>query len=94
MRGDKSDSFLFHPFRLGSPPHTRGQVAFVVELMNQLGITPAYAGTRFPIALTAADPRDHPRIRGDKFEEVHIGFPYEGSPPHTRGQGAHRVCIC
>ena len=86
IRGDK------HPRRIrsgrmnGSPPHTRGQEVFICIFQNVFGITPAYAGTSPLSGPLKSNPKDHPRIRGDKAILLFFHQACRGSPPHTRGQ--------
>ena len=51
-----------------------------------MGITPAYAGKRNSGSKKRADPRDHPRIRGEKIDPNSYTTREQGSPPHTRGK--------
>ena len=53
---------------IGSPPHTRGKVDHLGVLQVAQGITPAYAGKSCPPSIPSACARDHPRIRGEKFD--------------------------
>ena len=50
-------------------------------------ITPAYAGKSVSIISTAAGIRDHPRLCGEKVEDVLAEYDDEGSPPPMRGKG-------
>ena len=50
----------------GSPPPMRGKVEWVSENMDDLGITPAYAGKRKRQAETEVLQPDHPRLCGEK----------------------------
>ena len=68
--GEKRNSLLKLKGKLGSPPHMRGKVPIDSEQVEQLGITPAYAGKsncgrwRYPAQ------RDHPRICGEKTKKI------------------------
>ena len=85
----RGDNLFWHrgsQCRQGSPPHTRGQRLTVVQDVEEVGITPAYAGTTaYPLHYRRQS-WDHPRIRGDNRERQKKKQPEKGSPPHTRGQ--------
>ena len=70
----------------GSPPPMRGKVAAVQKRVNQLRITPAYAGKSFLSTSRAFCNQDHPRLCGEKFPEFHCGCMNQGSPPPMRGK--------
>ena len=53
-------------YTLGSPPRVRGKVSVDEVNVFHGGITPACAGKRECADLTAAAPRDHPRVCGEK----------------------------
>ena len=72
---------------VGSPPHVRGKVCGIHSPAPVCGITPAYAGKRRCADLTAAAPRDHPRVCGEKYSRPEFGSGFTGSPPHMRGKG-------
>ena len=71
----------------GSPPHTRGAATAKALVILQVGITPAYAGSRPLPAGRAAPQADHPRIRGEQYLLSLLIAIVLGSPPHTRGAG-------
>ena len=50
------------------------------------GITPAYAGKRWPLMWSVSTSRDHPRVCGEKFIFASIRFFPQGSPPRMRGK--------
>ncbi len=69
----------------GSPPRTRGARRCRLDKQGRQGITPAYAGSTRPPLMSAATPRDHPRVRGEHCTSaISVGCP-PGSPPRTRG---------
>ena len=68
----------------GSPPHTREAPEYVNELVYNIRITPAYAGSTFHEAFTPFMFEDHPRIRGKHWKMESKGILNSGSPPHTR----------
>ena len=71
---------------MGSPPHTRGKVAGKPCHAKTKRITPAYAGKSLDMARFLLSPRDHPRIRGEKYRPHDPRPLVQGSPPHTRGK--------
>ena len=86
-RGDKL-LYLVNLFCMkGSPPHTRGQVSSVADVVAPTGITPAHAGTSDHGHDEERNQEDHPRTRGDKLLALMVVYSLAGSPPHTRGQG-------
>ena len=74
------------PISKGSPPHTRGKALYIHPCDSSSGITPAYAGKGAVQGGDLLRCRDHPRIRGERFIQIHPAFLLEGSPPHTRGK--------
>ena len=69
----------------GSSPHTRGAPPSTGNVLPRPGIIPAYAGSTGSGAGRRARAGDHPRIRGEHFQEVVRGSVALGSSPHTRG---------
>ena len=69
----------------GSPPLMRGPLIMEEKTYNDMGITPAYAGTTGCYSSRNFSGRDHPRLCGDhvvhSFAFLHCG----GSPPLMRG---------
>ena len=65
IRGEHNGAEVIVVEGLGSSPHTRGALVWLLADEDAVGIIPAYAGS------TAARPRsssgtwDHPRIRGE-----------------------------
>ena len=53
-------------YRLGSPPRVRGKDVYTVLKINPSGITPAYAGKRACTTTAIIQPKDHPRVCGEK----------------------------
>ena len=49
----------------GSPPLTREPQIFPIQIIDQVGITPAYAGTTFRKVAHKDPEEDHPRLRGN-----------------------------
>ncbi len=69
----------------GSSPHSRGALRGDVDLAQNLGIIPAFAGSTCPSSSMAAIMRDHPRIRGEHHPLARLGRTDQGSSPHSRG---------
>ena len=92
-RGDKLATGLRISDVLGSPPHTRGQEQPSTTANRTTGITPAHAGTRKDSEQLRKTDRDHPRTRGDKFDDSFVLIPKPGSPPHTRGQASVKMTL-
>ena len=74
---------------LGSPPHARGRHPRGTPLLRPAGITPACAGKTRRSGRTASAQPDHPRMRGEDFQEQVHGAGDRGSPPHARGRRNH-----
>ena len=72
--------------RKGSPPRGRGKVHQMIEVINGLGITPAWAGKRAFQSPPRTVPQDHPRMGGEKVSVMLSMTFWEGSPPHGRGK--------
>ena len=88
MCGEKRGLILRITGYKGSPPHVRGKAASAELYFCALGITPAYAGKRFPTAALFRSSRDHPRVCGEKgLNPVHRCC-LLGSPPRMRGKDA------
>ena len=85
MRGEHLAFLINNSTNMGSPPHARGaRVGLDVERAHG-GITPACAGsTSLTSGLTPAPP-DHPRMRGEHFQDTPRSAQRRGSPPHARG---------
>ena len=84
--GEKFQHLLGTIFQQGSPPPMRGK-AFVLIVQNVVHrITPAYAGKRPPTAATKPEPRDHPRLCGEKPTIAPVLSGTKGSPPPMRGK--------
>ena len=52
----------------------------------EYGITPAYAGKRFPVRWNLVRKWDHPRLCGEKYIITSTRFIIPGSPPPMRGK--------
>ena len=71
----------------------RGKVDAFVSVVYLFGITPAYAGKSFSGFRRLPEPRDHPRVCGEKF--IHVGgvVLHLGSPPRMRGKEAYKQIL-
>ena len=64
----------------------RGKVEWVSKNMDDLGITPAYAGKSSCHKKEARGNRDHPRLCGEKPASSSLVMFQPGSPPPMRGK--------
>ena len=71
----------------GSPPPMRGKDKNDDFGVQQIGITPAYAGKSIVERRCKSQWRDHPRLCGEKVSAVGVFSPFNGSPPPMRGKG-------
>ena len=74
----------------GSPPRLRGLHATYGENSENVGITPALAGTTLWKLFMSERYRDHPRACGDYQWRTRRNWRCLGSPPRLRG--LHPVC--
>ena len=72
MGGEKNKELEGVWLPMGSPPHGRGKVDYLLLFGQVLGITPAWAGKRKPSRSVPGGYRNHPRVGGEKFR---TGFP-------------------
>ena len=86
IRGENPISTSRRAQSLGSPPHTRGKSGTRAGAFLYTRITPAYAGKIPDLVAAYIQDEDHPRIRGENFDEFHPMRTQVGSPPHTRGK--------
>ena len=70
----------------GSPPRGRGKVGRNGGGVVLNGITPAWAGKRFPARMQKKRKQDHPRVGGEKRTPDTPLSDTEGSPPRRRGK--------
>ena len=54
----------------GSPPHGRGKAVLTAARILLQGITPAWAGKRQASRRSSMASRDHPRMGGEKVENL------------------------
>ena len=89
--GEKSSRGTVNSTELGSPPPMRGKVYSPVTQLQQLGITPAYAGKSLPPDLVLRPAPDHPRLCGEKIGTGKAVEGHRGSPPPMRGKAQYTV---
>ena len=87
LRGEKN--FKLSAIRLspGSPPLARGKGRYANPYKLIFRITPACAGKSFELLQLRKLPKDHPRLRGEKFCFLQLDNSLIGSPPLARGKG-------
>ena len=84
LRGNDWPATFFQPYSGGSPPLARERRHTEFVPNEYTGITPACAGTTFPMNKTFKTSRDHPRLRGnDTSPHLKSACP-NGSPPLAR----------
>ena len=69
----------------------RGPPGFTLRCQLPIGIIPAYAGTTRRGCRSQARRGDHPRLRGDHYNQKEIYCEGEGSSPHVRGPRSRRT---
>ena len=84
--GEKGNTVHWYETLKGSPPPMRGKVTNAVYGSQTGRITPAYAGKSSQHLLCHQVGRDHPRLCGEKPEQVHALINNPGSPPPMRGK--------
>ena len=94
MCGEKQTLPSIAACSLGSPPHVRGKVLWILTLFRRIRITPACAGKSVQCRNTHTVSRDHPRMCGEKFACFVFDACEVGSPPHVRGKGCRICAIC
>ena len=70
----------------GSPPHVRGKELRVETCFADNGITPACAGKSNLFVFRRIEPKDHPRVCGEKPALILRITRPQGSPPRMRGK--------
>ena len=78
----------------GSPPPMRGKDRGKLVFLVFHGITPAYAGKRFPGLTLFLYLQDHPRLCGEKLSFLPFSRRGSGSPPPMRGKENLPVFLC
>ena len=77
----------------GSPPRVRGKVDALSDIIQDYGITPAYAGKRIKLRKRHSICGDHPCVCGEKIEMPYELLLKEGSPPRMRGKARSRCFV-
>ena len=70
----------------GSPPRGRGRLGQSGHVLDEGGLTPAWAGTASARASRSNRAGAHPRVGGDGLDGAAIPLRREGSPPRGRGR--------
>jgi len=86
VRGDGDDSGNRLDRPTGSPPRARGRRSSTHGHLQQIGITPACAGTAGSPSWWGWCRGDHPRVRGDGASWPRRWPARGGSPPRARGR--------
>jgi len=87
MCGEKRQDRLDYYVPQGSPPHVRGKELRVETCFADNGITPACAGKSNLFVFRRIEPKDHPRVCGEKVDLARMPASKPGSPPRMRGKG-------
>ena len=64
----------------------RGKAGFIPALYSVVGITPAYAGKSVSVYCHCVQLWDHPRVCGEKSDQLSGVDLQLGSPPRMRGK--------
>ena len=92
--GEKQSIRAYNSEFAGSPPRVRGKGLPASRRARLDGITPACAGKRNSAAYAVINPRDHPRVCGEKQVDLAIKSRITGSPPRVRGKVIVRLFRC
>ena len=84
--GEKGSFIVLSEGMIGSPPRVRGKATMIEMASAITGITPACAGKSGWTASKKPAGRDHPRVCGEKRDNVAEQFMGGGSPPRVRGK--------
>ena len=87
MCGEKSAFLLRICILRGSPPRVRGEVIRPFSGRRAPRITPACAGRSSTNGSRISRPKDHPRVCGEKTQDILSASIRTGSPPRVRGEG-------
>ena len=85
IRGERALRGVLHRGESGSSPHTRGTHRRADRIAQHHRFIPAYAGNAASRCEMPATSSVHPRIRGERNNEIARVAPSIGSSPHTRG---------
>ena len=86
MGGEKFPSSSLPQTYCGSPPRGRGKVILHPMHCPHGRITPAWAGKSHFFVIRVVQPKDHPRVGGEKFAKMPSSMWFIGSPPRGRGK--------
>ena len=89
--GEKSPPRTASHSPVGSPPPMRGKADVVLNRIDRIGITPAYAGKRQTSSCPPETVQDHPRLCGEKRNHLYPSLKLTGSPPPMRGKASAPV---
>ena len=89
--GEHTDIALSQTLFSGSSPHMRGALMSHLEIVESVGIIPAYAGSTGCISRHQWGVRDHPRICGEHPASSRPKYQKPGSSPHMRGAHRYRL---
>ena len=64
----------------------RGKAGHTGGCCRRNRITPAYAGKSWTTSARSSTSRDHPRLCGEKLDDLGTEFHKQGSPPPMRGK--------
>ena len=79
--------------RQGSPPRMRGKVQLGEIDLQDIWITPAYAGKSGPCPDRVPPAGDHPRVCGEKLAFSPVFVRELGSPPRMRGKADYTPVV-
>ena len=85
MRGEHVSAASNWRMALGSSPHARGTPKKSMQSHYQPGIIPACAGNTRSCCCRWSHHRDHPRMRGEHYNNSMRTIDTAGSSPHARG---------
>ena len=91
MGGEKLLTCERIDFRLGSPPRGRGKGFGGLHMSVFSRITPAWAGKSMTAPGRSSRTGDHPRVGGEKAENLLPEICLPGSPPRGRGKGDFHI---
>ena len=91
--GEKCLHMVYTHSMRGSPPPMRGKDKNDDFGVQQIGITPAYAGKSGLQDVLPVPAEDHPRLCGEKLPTLRRKSKHRGSPPPMRGKGPEIVLI-
>ena len=89
MCGEKERTSRCACWTEGSPPRMRGKVQLGEIDLQDIWITPAYAGKSGPCPDRVPPAGDHPRVCGEKSQSTSASPRALGSPPRMRGKVAY-----